>query len=148
MIIALSIPIYRCDVAFFVETTVEDIKEFYKKNKQQMTLEEYNDIIEDIKDERTVGGAVYTVGVNYICYIRNAKKKGHTDHELWHLTNNILNDRGIEHTRTDEPYAYLNEYLHDEFRDIMRKYYNKKENDTYRKSGSGDTEQHSEGKKA
>ena len=39
------------------------------------------------------------------------------DHELYHLANTILWDREVEHTREDEPYAYLkawitNQYLH------------------------------------
>lgn len=122
MIISSSIPIYRCDVAYFLESTVDELDEFYKKNTHNMDKDDYDTIKKDIESTDTVGGAVYTCGVNYIVYIRDTKKKGHIDHELWHLTNSVLFDRGVEHTRCDEPYAYLNEFLHDEFRDILKQY--------------------------
>ena len=122
MIISSRVPIYRCDVAYFLETTVKELDEFYSMNKDNMDKDDYDAIKEDIQKENEVGGAVYTCGVNYIIYIRNIKEKGHIDHELWHLTNSILIDRGVEHTRNDEPYAYLNEYLHDDFRDIVKQY--------------------------
>lgn len=122
MIISSSIPIYRCDVAYMLESTIDELDEFYEKNKHNMDKDDYNTIKEDIKSTNTVAGAVYTCGVNYIVYIRNTKEKGHIDHELWHLTNSVLFDRGVEHTKCDEPYAYLNEFLHDEFRDILKQY--------------------------
>lgn len=142
MIIALDIPIYRCDVAFFMEPNIEEFKEFYKKNKTNMDEEDFRDILKDLKD-KDVAGAVWTCGVNYICYIKNMKKKGHIDHELYHLTNTILTDRGVEHTRNDEPFAYFNEYLHDEFRSIIKKHWLKKtpSNDETGTTGSGSPEQ-------
>lgn len=150
MIVALEIPIYRCDVAFFLETDVKEFEEFYKKNKANMDEEDFRDILKDFEDE-DVAGAVWTCGVNYICFIKNMKKKGHADHELYHLTNTILTDRGVEHTRNDEPFAYFNEYLHDEFRDIVKKHWLKKDKSDETKSGtadSGSTEQCEESKEA
>lgn len=142
MIIALDIPIYRCGVAFFMEPNIEEFKEFYKKNKTNMDEEDFRDILKDLKD-KDVAGAVWTCGVNYICCIKNMKKKGHIDHELYHLTNTILTDRGVEHTRNDEPFAYFNEYLHDEFRSIIKEHWLKKtpSNDETGTTGSGSTEQ-------
>lgn len=147
MIIALDIPIYRCDVVFFMEPSIEEFKEFYKKNKDNIDEEDFKDILKDLED-KDVAGAVWTCGVNYICYIKNMKKKGHIDHELYHLTNTILTDRGVEHTRNDEPFAYFNEYLHDEFRSIIKEHWLKKTptNDETGATGSGSTEQCKESK--
>lgn len=147
MIIALDIPIYRCDVTFFMEPSIEEFKEFYKKNKDNIDEEDFKDILKDLEDE-DVAGAVWTCGVNYICYVKNMKKKGHIDHELYHLTNTILTDRGVEHTRNDEPFAYFNEYLHDEFRSIIKEHWLKKTptNDETGTTGSGSTEQCKESK--
>lgn len=148
MTIALSIPIYRCDVAFMLESTIEDFEGFYKDNKDKMSEEEYKSIKSDMEDN-DVAGAVFTCGVNYIVFIRNMKKKGHVDHELYHLTNIILVDRGVEHTRNDESFAYFNEYFHDEFRDIEKNHWknrNKKEDDKTGTTGSGDSEQCKENK--
>lgn len=137
MIISLEIPIYRCDVAFFLETTVDELGAFFSKNRKNLDEEDYRLLRRDIEDTKKTGGAVYTFGVNYIMYVRNTKEKGHCDHELWHLTNSILNDRGIEHTTTDEPYAYLNEWLHDEFRNIIKDF-NKEKKDEKSRRASGD----------
>ena len=150
MTIQLEVPIYRCNVAFFLETSVEDFKDFYKDNKDRIDEDDFKRIKEDIESE-DVAGAVWTCGVDYICFIRNMKKKGHIDHELYHLTNTILTDRGVDHTRNDEPFAYFNEYLHDEFRNIVKNYWLKKDKTNETKSGtadSGSTEQCEESKEA
>lgn len=141
MIISLEIPIYRCDVAFFLETTVDELNTFYNKNKKNLDEEDYRLLRRDIEDTKKTGGAVYTFGVNYIMYVRNTKEKGHCAHELYHLTNTILSQRGVEHTETDEPYAYLNEWLHDEFREVLKQFKEEKDNEkTGRTSGDGSGE--------
>lgn len=122
MIISSSIPVYRCDVAYFLETTVEELQEFYKNNRKNMDDDVLKEIKKDIENSGEVAGAVYTCGVNYIMYIRDIRKKGHIAHELYHLTNCVLIDRGVEHTRCDEPFAYLNEFLHDSFDDVKKEF--------------------------
>lgn len=147
MIIALGIPIYRCDVAFFLNTTVDELEDFYKNNKDRVDSESYEVIKKDIKNAEEIGGAVYTCGVNYIVYIRDIRKKGYIDHELYHLTNTLLTDRGVEHSRNDEPFAYFNEYLHDEFRDMLKKYAKEikaKKDDKTGETNSGSSEQSKE----
>ena len=148
MIISSSIPIYRCDVAYFLESTVEELDEFYKKNRHNMDKDDYDTIKENIEKVNEVGGAVYTCGVNYIVYIRNTNKKGHIDHELWHLTNSVLMDRGVEHTKCDEPYAYLNEYLHDEFRDILRQFKKALKDEKARRTSGDGSGANTEGEKS
>lgn len=140
MIISLEIPIYHCDVAFFLETTVDELGAFFNKNRKNLDEEDYRLLRRDIEDTKKTGGAVYTFGVNYIMYVRNTKKKGHCAHELYHLTNTILSQRGVEHTETDEPYAYLNEWLHDEFEEILKQFKEEKNNEKARRAsrdGSG-----------
>lgn len=137
MIISLEIPIYRCDVAFFLETTVDELGVFFNKNRKNLDEEDYRLLRKDIEDTKKTGGAVYTFGVNYIMYVRDTKEKGHYAHELYHLTNTILSQRGVEHTETDEPYAYLNEWLHDEFREILKQFKEEKNNEKARRA-SGD----------
>lgn len=141
MIFNIDIPIYRCSVAFFLETTVDELGVFYNKNRKCLDEEDYRLLRNDIEDTKKTGGVCYTFGVNYIVYIRDTKKMGHCDHELWHLTNSILMDRGVEHTLHDEPYAYLNEYLHDEFRNLMKDFNKEKRNEKAgRTSGDGSGE--------
>lgn len=137
MIISLEIPIYHCDVAFFLETTVDELGVFFNKNKKILDEEDYRLLRRDIEDTKKTGGAVYTFGVNYIMYVRNIKEKGHCAHELYHLTNTILSQRGVEHTETDEPYAYLNEWLHDEFEEVLKQFKEEKNNEKARRA-SGD----------
>lgn len=134
MIISLEIPIYHCDVAFFLETTVDELGAFFNKNRKNLDEEDYRLLRRDIEDTKKTGGAVYTFGVNYIMYVRDTKEKGHCAHELYHLTNTILSQRGVEHTETDEPYAYLNEWLHDEFREILKQFKEEKNNEKARRT--------------
>ena len=134
MIISMAIPIYRCDVAFFLETDVKELDDFYKRNKHNLDDEDYKLLKKDIEDRKKCGGACYTFGVNYIVYIRDTKKQGHCDHELWHLTNSILTDRGVEHSDLDEPFAYLNEYLHDEFREVLKQFNKDKKDEKARRT--------------
>ena len=148
MIISLEIPIYHCDVAFFLETTIDELGVFFNKNRKNLDEEDYRLLRRDIEDTKKTGGAVYTFGVNYIMYVRNTREKGHCAHELYHLTNTILSQRGVEHTETDEPYAYLNEWLHDEFEEILKQFREEKNNEKARRTSGTLSGENPTGKKA
>lgn len=145
---SLEIPIYNCNVAFLIESNAEEVKEFYTQNKKKLSKEGYECIIKDIEDYEETGGATYSEGVDYLVYIRNVKEEDHMDHELYHLTNVILMDRGIAHTREDEPFAYLNGWLHKQWRQIKKDYLKELKDAKAGKSGSGSSEQCEKGQEA
>lgn len=137
MILAFKVPIYRAEVALFIATTVEEFEKFYKDNKKKITDEAYQQIKKDLADEDETGGANYICGISYITYIRNPYDENSIAHELYHLTNNILTDRGVEHTLIDEPYAYLNGYLHTQWKECLKEYKKEKKDEKARRT-SGD----------
>ena len=110
MIFQLDIPIYGTNVLFVVSPTKEEMDEFLsvKQNRQKLTEEEFTTLFTEL-DNTEYGG--YTTPLDsgeYLVLIKdNYKDPVIFTHELFHVTNLILFDREIEHTRTDEPYAYL-----------------------------------------
>lgn len=122
MIVNVEIPIYRCHVAFLIETDIEELDDFAKRNAKKLQKDTFDCIKDDIKDYTSTRGATYSEGVDYLVYIRNADDDNTIAHELYHLTNVVLLDRGVEHTRTDEPYAYLNGFLHIEFKKVLKEF--------------------------
>lgn len=110
MIFQLDIPIYGTNVLFVISPTKEEMDEFLsvEQNRQKLTEEEFTTLFTEL-DNTEYGG--YTTPLDsgeYLVLIKdNYKDPVIFTHELFHVTNLILFDREIEHTRTDEPYAYL-----------------------------------------
>lgn len=110
MIFQLDIPIYGTNVLFVISPTKEEMDEFLsvEQNRQKLTEEEFTTLFTEL-DNTEYGG--YTTPLDsgeYLVLIKdNYKDPVIFTHELFHVTNFILFDREIEHTRTDEPYAYL-----------------------------------------
>lgn len=116
MIEIVDIPLYKCSVVFLIESTVEEWKEFFDKQYKEGRLQSSNDSGVREELEAKTPGFVLATGLNdYICYISNANNAGLVVHELFHVTNAVLQDKGVELGLKGEAYAYLIEYLTNEF---------------------------------
>lgn len=110
MIFQLDIPIYNTNVLFVISPSREEMDEFLsvEKNRCKLTDEEFHSMFRELDDEKFGG---YTTSLDKGGYLVLLKYEHDNPyyyiHELYHLANLILFDREIEHTRTDEPYAYL-----------------------------------------
>lgn len=114
MIFTINIDLYLTDVAFLVETSLDEFERFYYDNVKNITDEEYKCFRNDIEDEKNCAGfASTTDSGKYIVYLRYADTDLFVAHEIYHIVNRILMDRGIQHTYDDEPYAYLDGWLTD-----------------------------------
>ena len=127
MIRQLDVPIYDTNVLFLLETTKEEFSEFLdnEKNKQRIGDETIKEIFDDIADERW-GGTVWRVDNNsaYICLIKEANKVSYNTHELFHLADSILKDRGVEYTENNEALAYMVGWINEQY-DYMLDEFNK-----------------------
>lgn len=127
MIRQLDVPIYDTNVLFLLETTGEEFSEFLdnEKNKQRIGDETIKEIFDDIADERW-GGSVWRVDNNsaYICLIKEANKVSYNTHELFHLADSILKDRGVEYTENNEALAYMVGWINEQY-DYMLDEFNK-----------------------
>lgn len=122
MIRQLDVPIYDTNVLFLLETTTEEFTKFLdsEKNKQKIGDETIKEIFDDIADEQW-GGTVWRVDNNsvYICLIKEANKVSYSTHELFHLADSILKDRGVEYTENNEALAYMVGWINEQYSYIL-----------------------------
>lgn len=123
MIFDLEVPIYNCNIAFIVESTVEDFEEFYKDNNERFTNEEHDDIIESIKNADGCNGFVMREdnGCDYLVYLRCRENKDDVAHEIFHVANKILMSRGVTFDADAEAWAYLIGWITKRFYEIISK---------------------------
>jgi hypothetical protein len=125
MIRQLDVPIYDTNVLFLLETTTEEFTKFLdnEKNKQKIGDETIKEIFDDIADERW-GGTVWRVDDNsaYICLIKEANKVSYNTHELFHLADSILKDRGVEYTENNEALAYMVGWINEQYSYILEEF--------------------------
>ena len=125
MIRQLDVPIYDTNVLFLLETTTEEFTKFLdnEKNKQKIGDETIKEIFDDIADERW-GGTVWRVDNNsaYICLIKEANKVSYNTHELFHLADSILKDRGVEYTENNEALAYMVGWINEQYSYMLEEF--------------------------
>lgn len=125
MIRQLDVPIYDTNVLFLLKTTGEEFAEFLdnEKNKQRIGDEIIKEIFDDIADERW-GGTVWRVDNNsaYICLIKEADKVSYNTHELFHLADSILKDRGVEYTENNEALAYMVGWINEQYSYMLEEF--------------------------
>lgn len=125
MIRQLDVPIYNSNVLFLLETTGEEWAEFLdnEKNKERICDETVKEIFDDIANEHW-GGTVWKVGNNaaYICLIKDANNVNYYTHELFHLADNILKDRGIEYTENNEALAYMIGWINEQYNYLLQEF--------------------------
>lgn len=110
---------------FLLKTTGEEFAEFLdnEKNKQRIGDEIIKEIFDDIADERW-GGTVWRVDNNsaYICLIKEADKVSYNTHELFHLADSILKDRGVEYTENNEALAYMVGWINEQYSYMLEEF--------------------------
>lgn len=130
MIRQLDVPIYDTNVLFLLEITGEEFAEFLdnEKNKQKIDDETIKEIFDDIADDRW-GGTVWRVDNNsaYICLIKEANKVSYNTHELFHLGDSILKDRGVEYTENNEALAYMVGWINEQYSYLLEEFNKEKE---------------------
>lgn len=115
MITKIDIPIYNTSVAVLVEINIKELKNFYKINKNNLTYEEYKDLREDLTKKNIRGFTMTCESGNYLLYLRNGKSDNFVSHEIFHVCNKILLDRGVKIDESAEPWAYLIGWFTEEY---------------------------------
>lgn len=130
MIRQLDIPIYDTNVLFLLDVTGEEFAKFLdnEKNKQKIDDETIKEIFDDIADERW-GGTVWRVDNNssYVCLIKEINKVSYNTHELFHLADSILKDRGVEYTENNEALAYMVGWINEQYSYMLDEFNKDKE---------------------
>lgn len=120
MIRIIDIPIYRCSVVFLIGASREEWGAFFEENKKKGALTERDniDVIDEYDNEQCLGFVVETEGKDCITCIKDKNNPGVVAHEIFHAANAILHGRGVEPGNASEPWAYLIEYITNEFYSI------------------------------
>lgn len=130
MIDKIDVPIYNTSVALLVEVTESEIKDFYEDNLDKLTYDEYKQLLDDLDNEGIEGTTMRCDKGGYTIYLRNGKSDNYVAHEIFHVCNRILIDRGVQIDDSAEPWAYLIGWFTDEY---YRRYWehhdNKKQNE-------------------
>lgn len=124
MIDRIEIPIYNTDVALLIEITEQELSDFYEDNKEFLTQEEYENLKKDICDTQYEGLTLSTGSHKYLIYLRNGKSDITVPHEIFHVCNKILLDRGVSFDEDAEAWAYLIGWFTNEY---YTKYWNWKD---------------------
>ena len=114
MIKIVDVPIYKCSVVFLIEATREEWLQFFNEQKPKVTDADNTHVLEDY-DEETIGFTLQTEQNDYICYVNNKDRLGLVAHEIFHAANMILVDRNFKIDYAGEAWAYLIEFLINEF---------------------------------
>ena len=96
MIRKLDVPIYDTNVLFLLEATEEEWAKFCSKKTNKEKLHE-----EEIKEAN---------GVSY------------STHELFHLADSILKDRGVEYTENNEALAYMVGWINEQYSYMLKEF--------------------------
>ena len=122
MIRQLDIPIYDTNVLFLLDVTGEEFAKFLDNevNKSKINESEVKEIFDDIENHKW-DGTVYRLngGGNYISLIKKADDVRTYSHELFHIADTILKDRGVEYTENNEALAYLVGWLNAQYSYVL-----------------------------
>lgn len=124
MVEIINIEIYCTSVCFCIGIDEKAFDELYKDNKDKFDDELYKECYNDITDENACDGFTSTMkDGSYMVYIRKGYENNYriVIHELFHLTNRILCDRGVYHEITAEAWAYLIGWLSEQYFNIINK---------------------------
>lgn len=111
MIDWIDIPIYKCSVVILVDATLDDWEIFYGTHKNELTERDNINVADMYSERNTNGFCMQTEGGYYICHISDKENIGLVAHEIFHVANMLLADKGYKHDYCDEPEAYLIEFL-------------------------------------
>ena len=107
MNVCLELPSWQTRIIFFVDETEESLKKTLQLNKKNVTLAEVEELRDALKDDTIDGQVNSFVKGGYYCMIKSPFEELCYSHEIFHVANRILVDRGVTHDGSAEPWAYL-----------------------------------------
>lgn len=121
MIRQLDIPIYDTNVLFLLDVTGEEFAEFLdnKVNKSKINESEIKAIFDDIANDKFDGTLFRLSGGNYISLIKKADNVRNYSHELFHIVDQILKDRGVEYSENNEALAYMVGWINEQYSYVL-----------------------------
>lgn len=124
MIRQLDIPIYDTNVLFLLDVTGEEFAAFLDndQNKSRITKEEIKSVFDDIKDDKWEGTLFPLDCGAYISLIKNATDVSNYTHELFHIADTILKDRGVEYTQNNEALAYMIGWISKQYSYLLKEF--------------------------
>lgn len=121
MIRQLDIPIYDTNVLFLLDVTGEEFAKFLDNevNKSKINESEIKAIFDDIENPKWDGTLFRLSGGNYVSLIKKADDVRNYSHELFHIADQILKDRGVEYTENNEALAYMVGWLNTQYSYVL-----------------------------
>ena len=120
MIDWVDILLYKCSVVFIVDATEEDWAKFFETHKKELTEKDNINVIEAYNEKKSLGFCLQTDGGDYVCHISDKDNIGLVAHEIFHVANMLLSDKGYTADYLGEPTAYLIEFLINEFYKLFK----------------------------
>ena len=114
----IDIPIYNTSVCFFIVGTKEELDILKEDNPHKIDQEIYTQILTDIEQpDKCDGFTIPLLDMSYLIYIRDGLEYNPRIciHEIFHVVNYTLTDRGVKHEETAEALAYLIGWLTEEY---------------------------------
>lgn len=121
MIRQLDIPIYDTNVLFLLDVTKDEFADFLDNevNKSKINESEIKEIFDDIANDKWDGTLFTLSSGNYVSLIKKADDVRNYSHELFHIADQILKDRGVEYTENNEALAYLVGWLNVQYSYVL-----------------------------
>jgi len=103
----LELPTWQTRVVFLVNEDAESLAEFINNNKKRLLESEIKELWEGFRDDNIDGQVNDFQKGGYYCMIKSPFAETCWSHEIFHVVNRILTDRGVTHDAHAEPWAYL-----------------------------------------
>lgn len=103
----LELPTWQTTVIFLVNEDADSLAEFINKNKKRLLESEIKELWEGFRDDNIDGQVNDFSKGGYYCMIKSPFAETCWAHEIFHVVNRILMDRGVTHDASAEPWAYL-----------------------------------------
>ena len=103
----LELPTWQTTVIFLVNEDADSLAEFINKNKKRLLESEIKELWEGFRDNSIDGQVNDLSKGEYYCMIKSPFAEICWAHEIFHVVNRILTDRGVTHDGSAEPWAYL-----------------------------------------
>ncbi len=119
----IVVDVYQTSVCYCIGINEKELKELKDNSSNKFNDEIYNDCLKDITDKDSCDGFAATMlDGTQLMYIRKGFEKDWRiiSHEIFHVANKILCDRGVTHDESGEAWAYLIGYLSDEYNKIIK----------------------------
>ena len=103
----LELPTWQTTVIFLVNEDADSLAEFINKNKKRLLESEIKELWEGFRDDNIDGQVNDFSKGGYYCMIKSPFVETCWAHEIFHVVNRILMDRGVTHDASAELWAYL-----------------------------------------